>query len=390
MNTNETPYEVSVVMPCLDEAETLEICIKKAQSAFKKENIIGEVIISDNGSTDGSIEIATRNGATVVHTEIKGYGAALRNGIIHAQGKFIIMGDADDSYDFSNLTLFIEKLREGYDLVLGNRFKGGIEKGAMPFLHKYLGNPVLSFIGRLFFKSKLKDFHCGLRGFKKEAFNRMELQTTGMEFASEMIVISTLKGMKITEVPTTLAVDGRTRPPHLRTFRDGWRHLRFLLMFAPQWTFLIPGFFLLIISVIGSTVLFYSPFKVGDVIFDVNTLIVFSFTFLIGVQFVFSHLFVKTFRITSGLLPGSNRFNKFYNVYTLEKGIVLGAVILIVGICLLTNNFLFWKTTGYSALQPTIFVRRILFSVVPIFLGVQTIFNSFLLGILTISRTKTN
>ncbi|HAV55128.1 MAG TPA: dolichol-P-glucose synthetase, partial [Aequorivita sp.] len=227
--------ELSVVMPCLNEAETLAICIKKAQGFFEREKISGEVIIADNGSTDGSQQIAKSLNATVVNVPQKGYGSALRGGIEAANGKYVIMGDADDSYDFSNLMPYLLKLREGYDLVMGNRFKGGIKPGAMPFLHKYLGNPVLSFIGRLFYKSNIGDFHCGLRGFSKKAYYTMELKTTGMEFASEMIVKASLKNLQITEVPTILSPDGRTRPPHLNTWRDGWRHLRFLVLYSPNW-----------------------------------------------------------------------------------------------------------------------------------------------------------
>ena len=229
--------ELSIVMPCLNEAETLEICIKKAQAFFEKHDVHGEVVIADNGSTDGSQAIAERLNARVVPVAEKGYGNALKGGIKAAKGKYVIMGDADDSYDFSKLELFVEKLREGHDLVMGNRFKGGVKKGAMPFLHKYLGNPVLSFIGRLFFNIKIGDFHCGLRGFSKEAFHKMKLNTTGMEFASEMIVKSKLNGLTFAEVPTILHPDGRSRPPHLNTWRDGWRHLRFLLLYSPRWLF---------------------------------------------------------------------------------------------------------------------------------------------------------
>ena len=230
-------------MPCLNEAETLAICIRKAKKFLSENNIDGEVLISDNGSTDGSQDIAKAEGARVVSTDIKGYGSALINGTKNAYGKYVIMGDADDSYDFLHLMPFVEKLREGYDLVMGDRFAGGIEEGAMPWSHKYIGNPVLSFIGRLFYKSKIRDFHCGLRGYNRESMLNLHLQTTGMEYASEMVVKSELNGLKIAEVPTTLSKDGRSRPPHLRSFRDGWRHLKFLLMYAPNWLLLYPGFF---------------------------------------------------------------------------------------------------------------------------------------------------
>ena len=243
--------ELSIVMPCLNEAETLAICIEKAQNFLNRENIVGEILIADNGSTDGSQKIAKNLNATVINVDSKGYGSALRGGIEAANGDYVIMGDADDSYDFSNLMPYLSKLREGFDLVMGNRFKGGIEKGAMPFLHKYLGNPVLSFIGRLFFKTNIGDFHCGLRGFSKEAYYKMELKTTGMEFASEMIVKASLINLKIAEVPTVLSKDGRSRPPHLNTWRDGWRHLRFLVLYSPNWLFLIPGMLLMLFGLIA-------------------------------------------------------------------------------------------------------------------------------------------
>ena len=240
-NTGSTVCELSIVMPCLNEGETLETCIRKAQQSLADMNIVGEVVIADNGSTDDSQEIACRAGAVLVHVSTKGYGAALTGGIAAARGKFIIIGDADDSYDFTRLGPFVEKLRQGYDLVMGNRFKGGIAPNAMPPLHRYLGNPVLTAIGRLFFHSPSGDFHCGLRGFRKEAALKMNLRTSGMEFASEMVVKATLHKMKIAEVPTTLSPDGRSRPPHLRSWRDGWRHLRFLLLYSPRWLFLYPG-----------------------------------------------------------------------------------------------------------------------------------------------------
>lgn len=247
--------EVTILMPCLNEAETLATCIRKAKLFLQKNQIDGEILISDNGSSDGSQEIALLEGARIVNAENKGYGNALIKGCNEAKGKYVIMGDADDSYDFSNLMPFVAKLREGYDLVMGNRFAGGIEKGAMPWLHKYIGNPILSFIGKSFFKSNISDFHCGLRGYRKESILKLKLQTSGMEYASEMVVMAELNKLKITEVPTTLQKDGRTRAPHLRSFRDGWRHLKFLFMYAPNWLFLYPGMMLLIMGLVGSGIL---------------------------------------------------------------------------------------------------------------------------------------
>ncbi|BFP42060.1 glycosyltransferase family 2 protein [Flavobacteriaceae bacterium GF1] len=384
-NNDTSPMEVSIVMPCLNEAETLAICIKKAQDFLKRHNVLGEVIISDNGSADGSIKIAEKLGVKVVHAKLKGYGSALREGINNAIGTYVIIGDCDDSYDFSNLLPFLEKLREGNDLVMGNRFKGGIAKTAMPFLHKYVGNPVLSFIGRLFFKVKIGDFHCGLRAFSKVAYEKMNLKTIGMEFASEMVVKASLMNMRISEVPTTLSPDGRSRPPHLRTFRDGWRHLRFLLMFSPKWLFLIPGLSLLILSSVGGGLILMGPIQIGNVGFDIHTLIVLSFVFLVGIQFIFFHVFVKTFRVTSGLLPGSNGLYHFYRIFTLEKGICTGLIVLLLGIVLFIINFNLWGNTGFSELQPTFFVKTILLSTVPIILGIQIIFYSFILSLISVA-----
>ena len=249
------PIEVTIVMPCLNEAETLETCIRKAMGYLEHSGVSGEIVIGDNGSTDGSQQIALRCGARVVKVSMRGYGAALYGASLAARGKYIIMGDSDDSYDFSHLDPFVEKLREGYDLVMGNRFKGGIKPGAMPWKNRYIGNPILSTIGKILFHCPASDFHCGLRSYSKDAFTRMDLRTTGMEFASEMVIKATLSGMKITEVPTTLSPDGRTRPPHLRPYRDGWRHLRFMLLFSPNWLFLIPGLFLMMAGLAGSLVL---------------------------------------------------------------------------------------------------------------------------------------
>src|ERR1700677_3068341 len=259
-------------MPCLNEAETLATCVRKAIGFLTESGIDGEVLIADNGSTDGSQQLAEAGGARVVNITEKGYGNALMGGIVAARGKYVIMGDSDDSYDFTNLMPFVDELRKGADLVMGNRFKGGIAPGAMPPLHRYLGNPVLSFVGRVFFRSKIGDFHCGLRGFSRDAIMALNLQATGMEFASEMVVKATLARQHITEVPTTLAKDGRSRPPHLHTWRDGWRHLRFLLLFSPRWLFFVPGLALLIAGLVIGAIVAPHPFSIGGVTFDVDTL----------------------------------------------------------------------------------------------------------------------
>ncbi|MFM8269939.1 MAG: glycosyltransferase family 2 protein, partial [Pseudomonadota bacterium] len=289
----DSTVELSILMPCLNEAETLGSCIKKALLFLHHHQINGEVIVADNGSTDGSQEIARNLGARVVDIKEKGYGAALSGGIRESRGQYVIMGDSDDSYDFSNLMPFVAQLRRGYDLVLGNRFQGGIEKGAMPFLHRYLGNPVLSNIGKIFFGSPCGDFHCGLRGFSKESIKRLNLVTQGMEFASEMVVKATLHQLKIAEVPTTLAPDGRSRPPHLRTWRDGWRHLKFLLLYCPRWLFLYPGMVLSTLGVIFFVFILKGPLQIGHVTFDVHTLIYAASAIVVGFQAMIYAIFAE-------------------------------------------------------------------------------------------------
>ena len=380
--------ELTIVMPCLNEHETLGNCIKKALAFIEREKIEGEVLVSDNGSTDCSQDIAIKNGARLVHANKKGYGAALGEGIKNAKGTYVIIGDSDDSYDFSNLLPFVNELRKGCDLVIGNRFKGGIQKGAMPFSHKYIGNPLLSFIGRLFFHIKITDFHCGLRGLTKNAFKEMNLRTTGMEFASEMVVKAALLKMRIVEVPTTLSVDGRSHKPHLRTWKDGWRHLRFLLMFSPKWLFLYPGVVIIFLSLLFGFLLFINPIKVNGIVFDIHTMIVTSFALLIGVQFVFFHSFVKIFSITSGIIPSDKKFENLFRFFTLERGLIVGILIFLIGTILMLMNFFSWSSAGFHDLIPSYFVRRILSGIVPIVLGIQIIIYSFIFSIIGIKEEK--
>lgn len=390
MIKQEDTIELSIIMPCLNEAETLEICINKAQKFLHENKVSGEVVIGDNGSTDGSIEIAQRNGAHVVHIEEKGYGAAIMGAIQASKGKFIIMGDADDSYDFSNLMPYVVKLREGYDLVMGNRFKGGISKGAMPFLHKYLGNPVLSFIGRLFFKIKIKDFHCGLRGFRSESIQRLELRTTGMEFASEMVVMSSIFKFKIAEVPTTLAKDGRSRPPHLRTWRDGWRHLKFLLMYSPKWLFFYPGLVLFISSSLLFIAIGINPIHAKQLTFDVHTLTYCGAGIILSFQLLSFSFLSRIYAINQGLIPVRKKFVDIFKFFNLEKGLLVGFVIFLAGFILSYNFFLSWKHEDYGAITDLSASFRILIpSIVMIIIGIQTIFLSFLLSIIgTIQKIK--
>lgn len=378
--------EVSVVMPCLNEAETLAVCIRKALGCLSENGISGEVIVADNGSTDGSQAIAEAEGARVVPVEVKGYGNALMGGIDSARGRYVLMGDADDSYDFSALLPFIEKLREGNDLVMGNRFRGGIAPGAMPALHRYLGNPVLSGLGRLFFRCPVGDFHCGLRGFSREAIWRMKLQTTGMEFASEMVVKATLLGLRIVEVPTTLSPDGRSRPPHLRSWRDGWRHLRFMLLFSPAWLFLYPGLLLMIVGLGVGGWLLPEARQLGGATLDVNTLAYSALAVLLGFQSVLFAVFTRTFVGTQGLGPESRTLNKLYRFVTLETGLVVGGVLMVLGLVGSVSATLGWSEVDFGELNPSEVLRRVIPSVLAIALGFQIVLASFFLSVLGLKR----
>jgi glycosyltransferase involved in cell wall biosynthesis len=382
----ETETELSVLMPCLNEAETLATCIKKAQKALKDLGVSGEVIVADNGSTDGSPEIAERLGARVVHVAEKGYGSALRGGIDAARGKYIIMGDADDSYDFTNLEPFLEKLRSGYELVMGNRFQGGIEPSAMPPLHRYLGNPVLTGIGRLFFRSPCGDFHCGLRGFSKAAIQALDLRTTGMEFASETVVKASLHKLRITEVPTTLSVDGRNRPPHLRSWRDGWRHLRFLLLYSPRWLFLYPGLLLMLVGTLVSGWLLLGPRVVDGITLDVHTLLYAALAIILGYQTVNFAVFTKVFAITEGLLPEDRRLTWLFRRITLETGLVAGGLLFVGGLGLSIYAVGSWEALSFGPLDPSRTLRLVIPAATLIVLGLQTILSSFFLSILGLKR----
>lgn len=382
----ENELELTILMPCLNEAETLEICIKKASTFLKENNVSGEVLIADNGSSDGSQEIARQNGARVVDIAEKGYGSALRGGCDQAYGKYVIMGDADDSYDFLNLMPFLEKLREGYELVMGNRFRGGIEKGAMPPLHRYLGNPVLSFIGRLFYPSDIKDFHCGLRGYQKESIQSLDLQTTGMEYASEMVVQATLHQLKMIEVPTTLSPDGRSRPPHLRSWHDGWRHLKFLMMYSPNWTFLYPGAILSLIGILMMVVTGLGSATIGDVHFSINTMMYGAASLLVGVNIIMFSLFTKAYAIQSGFIPNSNRSLTNIEKLTVEKGVVIGLLLTLAGIIITIIAFVIWGNNSFGNLEPEVMTKITIPAATLIAMGVEVIFASFFLGILKIER----
>jgi glycosyltransferase involved in cell wall biosynthesis len=379
--------EVSVVMPCLNEAETLEACIRKAQRALLEANIAGEIIVADNGSSDGSIEIAQRLGAQVVKVQDKGYGNALMSGIAAARGKFIVMGDADDSYDFAHIPRFVEQLRRGSDLVMGNRFRGGIEKGAMPPLHQYFGNPALTRLGRLFFRNRnVGDFYCGLRGFRKQAYERMGLRTTGMEFATEMVVKATLLKMRVAEVPTTLSPDGRSRPPHLRTWRDGWRTLRFFLLYSPRWLFLYPGLGLMLLGTLLGAWLLPAPRTVAAVTFDVHTLLYAAVFVLLGFQAIAFAVFTKLFAISEGLHPPDPTLDKAFRYITLEVGLLAGAVLILAGLGVSIYAVGFWQSRHFGPLDYAQTLRLVIPASLFLTLGGQTVFASFFLSVLGLRR----
>jgi len=379
--------ELSIVMPCLNEAATVGDCVKQARDALAKYGISGEVIVADNGSTDGSRELAAVGGARVVPVPMRGYGSALLTGIASARGEYVVMGDADGSYDFMAIDTFLAKLREGYDLVMGNRFKGGVAEGAMPFLHRYLGNPVLSFLGRLFFSSEVGDFHSGLRGFRRSPILALDLRTTGMEFASEMVVKASVEGLRIAEVPVTLSPDKRDRPPHLSTWRDGWRHLRFLLLYSPRWLFLYPGALLMVVGALVLVWLLPGERAIGSLRLDVHTLVYAAAAVVLGYQAVIFALFTKTFAISEGLLPEDPRLTRLYRYVTLETGIVAGILLVIAGLALAATAIGIWQTQGFG---PIVDVPRslrvVILSSLAITLGVQTFFASFFLSVLGLSR----
>jgi glycosyltransferase involved in cell wall biosynthesis len=382
----EAAPELSVVLPCLNEARTLPACIAQIQRAIENHSLSAEIIVADNGSTDGSGELAAELGARVAPVTDRGYGSALMGGIAAARGRFVIMGDADASYDFGDIPKFLEQLRAGADLVMGNRFRGGIQKGAMPFLHRNLGNPVLSFLGRLFFHAPCGDFHCGLRGFSMQAYRRMDLQTTGMEFASEMVVKAALFGMKIAEVPTTLSPAGRDHPPHLRTWRDGWRHLRFLMMYSPRWSFLYPG---LALMTVGSTIglwLLPGPRTVGSITVDIHTLLYAVMAILIGFQMVTFSIFTKVFAITERLMPEDARLNWLFRYFTLETGLALGGLLMAAGAGLAFYSLFLWDAHHFGPMDPERLVRVVASTIVLFTMGVQICLASFFLSILGLRR----
>ena len=382
LDQTQMSIELTILMPCLNEEETLADCIDEARGFLARVNIDGEVLVADNGSTDGSIRIAEQHNAGVVRVPIKGYGAALMHGIRAARGRYVIMGDSDGSYDFSRLEPYVDRLRAGYDLVMGNRFLGGIERGAMPVLHRYLGNPVLSFLGRLFFKIPVGDFHCGLRAFRRDRLLALGLRARGMEFASEMVVRAALSGLAIAEVPTTLSPDGRSRRPHLRTWRDGWRHLKFLLMLSPRWLFLYPGAFLFCVGLIAQAAILLGPVALGRVVLDIHTMLFAGGAMVIGLQMIIFSVLVKTAAATHGVLPSGSNFRRFVSGFSLERGIVLGVVVALAGFILAAYSLWIWVRTGFSALEPRDVMRIAIPSLTLSVLGIELVLSAFVLSFL--------
>ena len=381
---------LSVVMPCLNEARTVSVCVAKARAYFERAGIEGEVIVADNGSTDGSPELAIAAGATVVHVSDRGSGAAIAGGLRAARGRGVVMGDADDSYDFEHLDGFVERLRAGAQLVMGNRFAGGIEPGAMPRLHRWLGNPVLSFIGRMLFTTDIGDFHCGLRAFDREAILALGLTSPGMEFASEMVMRASLADLRIDEVPTTLARDGRDRPPHLRSWRDGWRHLRLLLMFSPRWLLLYPGLALLTTGAFASMVLTVGPVRIGGVGLDIHTLLYAATASILGLQLSMLAVITKAVGVAAGHLPRGPGYRAMMRVFTLERGLLAGIALMGLGFGAGVMSVLEWTQVGLTGLDPSRTMRAAIPAATLLLAGAECLAASFVLSFVNQPRALTH
>lgn len=385
----DSEFELSIVMPCLNEARSLPFCLRKAMAFLERNSIKGEVVVADNGSTDNSSDIALSLGARVVPVPERGYGAALAGGIAAARGRFVIMGDADDSYDFLNLMPLLNKLREGYALVVGNRFRGGIKPGAMPPLNRYLGNPVLTALGKLFFHIPIGDFHCGLRGFDRTALLALDLRTTGMEYASEMIVSAALHGLPMTEVPVTLSPDGRGHKSHLHPWRDGWRHLRFLLLYSPRWLYLYPGLAMIVAGLIISALLLPGPMLIADGVgLDVHTLLVGSMGILVGVQSITFGFMARSLAVANGIIPGSPKLNRFISGVTLERLLILAVGLIVLGLSGISWAGYKWSAVDFGALEYRDVMRILIAALTMLVGGLQLGFSAFFLGVMQIGTRR--
>ena len=384
--THDSPDDlvVTIVMPCLNEAESLAPCIEMAHEGLRIAGVKGEILIADNGSTDGSQELAESLGARVAHIEARGYGAALQGGIAAARGKYVLMGDADGSYDFRHLNRFLERLDEGYDLVMGNRFAGGIAKGAMPPLHQYFGNPGLSWLGRLFFGSKVGDFYCGLRAFRREAMQGLELQSPGMEFGVEMVAKASMYHLRVTEVPTTLSPDLRSRPPHLRTWRDGWRTLRFFLLYSPRWLFFYPGALLMVLGLVLGVALLPGPLEVFSARLDVHSLLYAGAAVVVGFQAVVFSALARVYAASEGFLPDNQHVQRARSLFSLEAGLIGGGLLVLAAVVLSIIAFVQWDDSSFKHLNYPNSLRLTIPAVVMLMLGVQTVLSSFFLSVLGI------
>jgi glycosyltransferase involved in cell wall biosynthesis len=381
------PLELTILMPCLNEAETIAVCVAKAKGFLQRAGVQGEVLIGDNGSTDGSQALAQAAGARVIPVPERGYGAALSGGIAAARGRYVIMGDADDSYDFENLGPMLAGLRDGADLVMGNRFQGGIKPGAMPFLHRYLGNPVLSWLGRLFFHIPVGDFHCGLRGFRRDAILGLGLKSPGMEFASEMVVKAQLQGLRMEEVATTLSPDGRSRAPHLKTWRDGWRHLRFLLLHSPRWLFLYPGLFLMGLGLVLAALLAMGPVRLFlHITLDFHSLIVACFAVLIGSQLVVFSAIARTYAAAEGILPPALQFSGMMKALNLERILQIALALCVAGLAGLIWAVSYWARQHFGDIGYPLVLRVLVISLTAIATGIQFAAGGFLASVLTTRR----
>lgn len=379
--------ELSLIMPCLNEAETLATCIHKAHQGAKEAGVIEyEVVVVDNGSKDGSQEIAIAEGARVVNAPIRGYGSALQAGIQAAKGKYVIMGDADDSYDWSAIAPFVERLRAGWEMVIGTRLKGDIKPGAMPFLHRWLGNPILTAIGNIMFGTRISDYHCGMRGFQRNAMLDLDLHTPGMEFATEMVVRAAMKKKSITEVPIIYYPDGRARKPHLRTWSDGWRHLSFMLVLSPNWVFLLPGFLLISAGLIGNLLLLPGPRSFGSIILDIHTLLVISVFMIIGSQIVGLWIVARMFAANNHILPAPGLIKYFSKADPLKSGVLLGVLLNVLGIILLAESVRQWSLVGFGGLEYKTTLRLVIPGLISSALGMQFFFTSFVLSLLNFSK----
>ena len=382
--------EITILMPCLNEAETVEVCIMRASRLLNEYGIDGEILISDNGSTDGSQEIARRSGARVVHCPVRGYGAALQYGIEQAEGDFILMGDSDDSYHFDEALPMIQMLRKGYDVCMGTRLNGTIKPDAMPVLNRYLGNPALTGIGKLLFRSKLSDFHCGMRAFRKEKVLGLNLVTTGMEWASEMVIKSNLAGLKMTEAPITLHKDGRNRPPHLRRWRDGWRHLRFMLLHSPNWLFTSPGALMVFVGTVGVSILAQGTLRIGIAVLDVHSLLVMAFAIIFGVQMFFTGIYANIYTRTVGILPWNDRFDKMVRKLTLEKLLLISIILGCIGFTGVLSCIWNWYSQKFPTLDYEITMRKLIPSLTLFMIAGQGILNGFMLSILFLDHGNKN